>query len=101
MVGSYTRGSWRHSAATRRQLGARRMFVQLLFDASASAEQAWHLEIRWNMCQGYKVEDLVKEGDKIWVKCLGVDERGKVRLSRKAANADREAEEADTEEVEA
>ena len=48
-----------------------------------------------------KVEDLVKEGDKIWVKCLGVDERGKVRLSRKAANADREAEEADTEEVEA
>ena len=40
-----------------------------------------------------KVEDLVKEGDKIWVKCLGVDDRGKVKLSRKAAKADREAEE--------
>jgi len=52
-----------------------------------------------------KVEDLVKEGDKIWVKCLGIDERGKVRLSRKAATADREAEDASeqeaTEEVEA
>ncbi len=49
------------------------------------------------------VEDLVKEGDKIWVKCLGVDERGKVKLSRKAAKADREAEEAKEapEEVEA
>jgi polyribonucleotide nucleotidyltransferase len=40
------------------------------------------------------VEDIVKEGEKIWVKCLGVDERGKVRLSRKAALIDREAEEA-------
>jgi polyribonucleotide nucleotidyltransferase len=39
------------------------------------------------------VEDIVQMGDKIWVKCLGVDERGKVRLSRKAAIADREAEE--------
>jgi polyribonucleotide nucleotidyltransferase len=40
------------------------------------------------------VEDIVKEGEKIWVKCLGVDERGKVRLSRKAVLMDREAEEA-------
>jgi polyribonucleotide nucleotidyltransferase len=39
------------------------------------------------------VEDIVQTGDKIWVKCLGVDDRGKVRLSRKAAIADREAEE--------
>ncbi len=37
-------------------------------------------------------EDIVKMGDDIWVKCLGVDERGKIRLSRKAAMADREAE---------
>jgi hypothetical protein len=34
---------------------ARRMFVQLHFDASASSEQAWHLEVRWNMCAGVKV----------------------------------------------
>ena len=40
------------------QLGARRMFVQLLFDASASADACWHLEIRWTMCRGDKVEEL-------------------------------------------
>jgi len=33
-----------------------------------------------------RTEDVVKLGDMIWVKCVGVDERtGKVRLSRKAA----------------
>ncbi len=50
-----------------------------------------------------RTEDLVKEGDKIWVKCLDIDDRGKVRLSRKAAKADREAEESEEaqEEVEA
>lgn len=41
-------------------IGPRRMFLQLQFDPTASPEQAWHLEIRWNMCQGHKVEDLVK-----------------------------------------
>ncbi len=32
-----------------------------------------------------KVEDVVKEGDKIKVKCLGVDDQGRVKLSRKQA----------------
>ena len=33
-----------------------------------------------------RTEDVVKLGDLIWVKCVGVDERtGKVRLSRRAA----------------
>ncbi len=36
-----------------------------------------------------QTEDIVKMGDEIWVKCLGVDEKGRVRLSRKAAMADR------------
>ncbi len=36
-----------------------------------------------------KVEDVVKVGDQIWVKCIGVDDRGKVKLSRKAAMQDR------------
>jgi polyribonucleotide nucleotidyltransferase len=31
-------------------------------------------------------------GDEIWVKCLGVDEKGRVKLSRKAAMADRDKE---------
>jgi polyribonucleotide nucleotidyltransferase len=37
-------------------------------------------------------EDIVKLGDEILVKCLGVDEKGRVRLSRKAAMADRDKE---------
>ena len=39
-----------------------------------------------------QTEDLVKIGDEIWVKCLGVDEKGRVKLSRKAAMAERDAE---------
>jgi polyribonucleotide nucleotidyltransferase len=39
-----------------------------------------------------QVEDIVKVGDTFPVKCVGVDERGRVRLSRKAAMADRERE---------
>jgi polyribonucleotide nucleotidyltransferase len=37
-------------------------------------------------------EDIVKMGDEVWVKCLGVDEKGRVRLSRKAAMEDKERE---------
>jgi polyribonucleotide nucleotidyltransferase len=39
-----------------------------------------------------KVEDIVKLGDEIWVKCLGIDEKGRVRLSRKAAMEERDKE---------
>jgi len=39
-----------------------------------------------------QVEDIVKMGDEIWIKCLGVDEKGRVKLSRKAAMAERDAE---------
>ncbi|MCX6956555.1 MAG: polyribonucleotide nucleotidyltransferase, partial [Verrucomicrobia bacterium] len=39
-----------------------------------------------------RTEDVVKMGEMIWVKCIGIDERsGKVRLSRKAAMKDMEA----------
>ena len=37
-----------------------------------------------------KVEDIVKTGDLIWVKCIGVDDKGRVKLSRKAALKDRD-----------
>ena len=37
-------------------------------------------------------EDIVKIGDEIWVKCLGVDEKGRVKLSRRAAMAERDQE---------
>jgi predicted RNA-binding protein with RPS1 domain len=33
-----------------------------------------------------KTSDVVKEGDKVWVKLLGFDERGKVRLSMKVVD---------------
>jgi polyribonucleotide nucleotidyltransferase len=39
-----------------------------------------------------KTEDIVKMGDEIWVKCLGIDEKGRVRLSRRAAMEDRDKE---------
>jgi polyribonucleotide nucleotidyltransferase len=39
-----------------------------------------------------QVTDIVQEGDEIWVKVLGVDEKGRIRLSRKAAMEDREKE---------
>ncbi len=32
------------------------------------------------------VSDFYKEGDKIWVKCLGADNRGKIKLSAKRVN---------------
>src|SRR6185503_4166053 len=44
-------------------------------------------------------EDIVKMGDEIWVKCLGVDEKGRVRLSRKAAMAERDKDMADKEDA--
>src|SRR4051812_29415421 len=37
-------------------------------------------------------EDIVKMGDEIWVKCLGVDDKGRVKLSRRAAMEERDKE---------
>ncbi|MGV3755001.1 MAG: polyribonucleotide nucleotidyltransferase [Verrucomicrobiota bacterium] len=39
-----------------------------------------------------QTEDIVKVGDEIWVKCLGIDEKGRVKLSRRAAMEDRDKE---------
>lgn len=36
-----------------------------------------------------KTEDVVRIGDAIWVKCIGIDDKGRVKLSRKAAMKDR------------
>ncbi len=38
-----------------------------------------------------KVEDICKIGDRMWVKCLGVDDRGRIRLSRKEAMREKDA----------
>jgi len=44
-----------------------------------------------------QTEDIVKIGDEILVKCLGVDEKGRVRLSRRAAMEERDKDVADKE----
>jgi polyribonucleotide nucleotidyltransferase len=36
-----------------------------------------------------RVEDVVKVGDIIWVKCIGIDDKNRVKLSRKAAMKER------------
>lgn len=38
-----------------------------------------------------KVEDVIKRGDEVWVKCIGIDDKGRVKLSRKAALADKQS----------
>jgi polyribonucleotide nucleotidyltransferase len=37
------------------------------------------------------VEDVCKVGDKMKVKCLGVDDRGRIKLSRRAAMEEADA----------
>ena len=48
-----------------------------------------------------QTEDIVKMGDEIWVKCLGLDEKGRVKRSRKAAMAERDKESGGGKEAEA
>jgi polyribonucleotide nucleotidyltransferase len=38
-----------------------------------------------------KVEDVLKLGDETWVKVLGIDDRGRVKLSRRAAMAEKDS----------
>ena len=42
-------------------------------------------------CRVNKVEDVCKMGDIMRVKCLGVDDRGRVKLSRRAAMKEKDA----------
>jgi len=37
------------------------------------------------------VDEICKLGDQMWVKCIGIDERGRVRLSRREAMRDKDA----------
>jgi len=37
------------------------------------------------------VEDICKIGDQMWVKCIGVDDRGRIKLSRREAMRDKDA----------
>jgi len=37
------------------------------------------------------VSDVCKVGDKMWVKCIAIDDRGRVKLSRREAMRDLDA----------
>jgi polyribonucleotide nucleotidyltransferase len=37
-----------------------------------------------------RTEDVVKVGELVWVKCIGIDDKGRVKLSRKAAMKERD-----------
>ncbi|MEM7385161.1 MAG: S1 RNA-binding domain-containing protein, partial [Verrucomicrobiota bacterium] len=37
-----------------------------------------------------KVEDVVKVGDMVTAKCIGIDDKGRVKMSRKAALAEKD-----------
>ena len=39
-----------------------------------------------------KVEDVVKTGDIVTAKCIGIDEKGRVKMSRRAVLKDKERE---------
>ena len=64
---------------------------RLTLDGVAKALGTSHMPVREAMRQlaaerVAKTTDVVKEGDKVWVKLLGFDERGKVRLSMKVVD---------------
>ncbi len=42
-------------------------------------------------CRVRSVEDVCKVGDQMWVKCIGIDDRGRVKLSRKEAMREKDA----------
>jgi len=41
-------------------------------------------------CRVNRVEDVCNVGDTMWVKCIGIDDRGRVKLSRKEAMQERD-----------
>ena len=46
-----------------------------------------------------KVEDVVKKGDMVTAKCLGVDEKGRVKMSRRAWLREQKAAEAEAQQA--
>ena len=48
-----------------------------------------------------KTEDVVKRGEEIWVKCIGIDDKGRVKLSRRAALRDMQGDNAENAPAEA
>jgi polyribonucleotide nucleotidyltransferase len=45
----------------------------------------------WSDARVNRMDDVAKVGDEVWVKCIGQDDKGRSKLSRKAAMKDRAA----------
>ncbi len=61
-------------------------FVELLPGKDGLVHISELAEFRVN-----RTEDVVKVGDMVYVKCIGIDDKGRVKLSRKAAMRERDA----------
>jgi polyribonucleotide nucleotidyltransferase len=73
--------TYRGKVVTIKEFGA---FVQILPGQDGLVHVSELSDTRVN-----KVEDVIKVGEEIWVKCIGVDDKGRVKLSRKAAMKER------------
>ena len=56
--------------------------------AASSVEAACAAPVAAFLAHGFGclLTDIVNEGDEVWVKCLAIDDRGKVRLSMKVVD---------------
>jgi polyribonucleotide nucleotidyltransferase len=45
----------------------------------------------WSDARVNRMDDVAKVGDSVWVKCIGQDDKGRSKLSRKAAMKERVA----------
>ena len=86
-------------AGTGKRTAARAFAAELLAEGADDPDgvrrrvaHGSHPDLTWVRPTGAHVkrtEDVVKIGDMIWVKCIGIDDKGRVKLSRKAALKER------------
>ncbi|MFH1066395.1 MAG: polyribonucleotide nucleotidyltransferase [bacterium] len=69
--------TYRGRVVTIREFGA---FVEIFPGQDGLVHISELADVRVN-----RVEDVVKVGEEVWVKCIGVDDKGRIKLSRKAA----------------
>ncbi len=43
----------------------------------------------WSDTRVNRMDDVAKVGEEVWVKCIGIDDKGRTKLSRKAAMKER------------
>ena len=63
-----------------------KLWISAHLSASWVRRKAWFTFRRLSLNEIATVSEFYKEGNSIWVKCLGTDNRGKVKLSAKRVN---------------